>query len=287
MMQQRSIIFSKAWAFSALAVVACVVLPSFVCAQDFEMTEETFNAWLNNGSQSPEADAKNQVEMELKEIERICGLAAPQRLKLELAAQGDVDRFETSIAHLRDEIVGKTFDQNEIGEVHQRVQPFAQRCQRGLLGVESLFHKCLISTLDEEQFAKYDEAQFKRRRAQYDAKVRLYVGLLERHLPMTHKQRTLLVNHFLANTFPPKRFGSQDLYYVMGQVSKAPLDDLEGDFDEAQLKILQAAVDQGRGYDDYLKREGYEPDDRPAPREEPVADEPAATEGDPTQEEAT
>jgi hypothetical protein len=148
---------------------------------------------------------------------------------------------------------------------------------------KSLFHKCLISTLDDDQYAKYDEAQFKRRCVSYDAKVRLYVGLLERSLPMTHKQRIQLVDHILANTFPPKRFGSQDLYYVMGQVSQAPIEDLEDDFDKAQLKLLRAAFAQGRAYDQFMRQQGYEPDDRRAPlKNQPP--QPAASDADDKQD---
>lgn len=270
-----------------LSVTACVAMATFVgieaIAQDIQMTEEQFNSWLTSGNESPEDQAKSQAEMELKEITRICGLAEIQRVKLELAAQGDADRFETSIAQLRDEIVGKTYDQNEIGEVYQRIQPYALRCQQGLLGDDSLFRKCLISTLNDDQYAKYGEAQFRRRCVSYDAKVRLYVGLLERSLPMTHKQRTHLVEHLLANTFPPKRFGSQDLYYVMAQVSKAPLDELEDDFDEAQLKLLRAAFNQGRAYDQFTRQQGYEPDDRRAPLKN-YEQQPAASDADDKQD---
>jgi hypothetical protein len=90
---------------------------------------------------------------------------------------------------------------------------------------------------------------------------------LERSLPMTHRQRTLLVDRLIANTFPPKRFGTQDFHYVMSQASKAPIDELEKEFDEAQLKVLRVALNQGRSYDQFLKQQGYEPDDRRATRD--------------------
>ena len=252
---------------------AALVASATAHAQDFQMTEQQFNSWLTNGNSSPEDQARTQAQTEIKAIQRVCGLADQQRLKLELAMQGDVDRFETSIAELREEMVGNTYDQDEINDVYQRIQPYAQRCQQGLLGEDSLFHKCLSTTLDADQFKKYDEAQFRRRCANYEAKIKMYVALLDRAAPMTQKQRKLLVDRMLADTYPPKRSGQQDLYYVMAQASKLPLDEFAKEFDEAQLKVLRVAFMQGRGYDQFLKQQGYEPDERRAPGDQkPAAD---------------
>ena len=253
---------------------AALVASATAHAQDFQMTEQQFNSWLTNGNSSPEDQARTQAQTEIKAIQRVCGLADQQRLKLELAMQGDVDRFETSIAELREEMVGNTYDQDEINDVYQRIQPYAQRCQQGLLGEDSLFHKCLSTTLDADQFKKYDEAQFRRRCANYEAKIKMYVALLDRAAPMTQRQRKLLVDRMLADTYPPKRSGQQDLYYVMAQASKLPLDEFAKEFDEAQLKVLRVAFMQGRGYDQFLKQQGYEPDERRAPgdQKKPAAD---------------
>jgi hypothetical protein len=271
---------SASWRLGPM-LLAALVASATARAQDFQMTEQQFNSWLTNGNSSPEDQARTQAQTEIKAIQRVCGLADQQRLKLELAMQGDVDRFETSIAELREEMVGNTYDQDEINDVYQRIQPYAQRCQQGLLGEDSLFHKCLATTLDADQFKKYDEAQFRRRCANYEAKIKMYVALLDRAAPMTQKQRKLLVDRMLADTYPPKRSGQQDLYYVMAQASKLPLDEFAKEFDEAQLKVLRVAFMQGRGYDQFLKQQGYEPDERRAPRDLKPSDDPHKSEQKP------
>ncbi len=236
-----------------MVIVACCA--SIAAGQDtFELNEQTFNQWLFSASQGS-FNPDSELTLTVEAVDRVCTLTDPQKEKLRLAANGDFARFKRKVNELRAEYVGKTYSQNEIGQIYQKIQPLGQVYQAGLLGDASLFSKVLANTLTLEQAAKFDHIEAERRRARYAAKVGLFVVTLERNCPLTDKQRTALVELLLKETKPPKVFGQYDWYVIMYQASKVPDAKYEHIIDEAQLKALKQSLRQGAGMQHFLRQQ--------------------------------
>src|SRR5690606_5181142 len=129
------------WIASA-AVNAALMGTSIVNAQNqFDLNEQTFNQWLYGNSRG--LDVASALAAEIEGIDRICSLTREQKTKLKLAGRGDEVRFTERVNELRTNLVGKSYDQNEVNEIYQQIQPLAAEYRAGVLGKSSLFHKVL------------------------------------------------------------------------------------------------------------------------------------------------
>jgi hypothetical protein len=245
---------ARTFAVAAAAASAVFCCAPLVVAQDFELNDQTFNQWLFQASQG-EFDPDSELTLHLEAVDRICGLTDEQKEKLRLAGRGDYARFGRQVDKLREEYVGKTYGQNEIGEIYQKIQPLGQIYQAGLLGDSSLFAKVLANTLTLEQAAKFDRIEAERQRARYAAKVKLFIVAVERTCPLTDKQRHELVELLMAETKPPKRFGQYDWYVIMYEASKVPDEKFEALLDEAQVKQFKLTLRQGQGMAHFLRQQ--------------------------------
>jgi hypothetical protein len=124
---QLSGTFANRFSAASLLVVALVLcLCGAVCAQNsFELNDQTFNQWLFSSSQG-NFDPTSELTLNLEAVDRICGLNEEQKQKLTTAAHGDFARFGRQVDALKAKYVGKTYDQNEVGLIYQKIQPLAQ-----------------------------------------------------------------------------------------------------------------------------------------------------------------
>lgn len=243
--------------FLSLAFATVIALAWLMPARaqdNFELNEETFNQWLFNASQG-KYNPDSELALMIDSVDRVCGLNDDQKKRLDLAAHGDFTRFERKVDVLKAEYVGKSYGQNEIGEVYQKIQPLGQLYQAGLLGSDSLFAKVLDSTLNSEQAAKFEQVEAERRKARYRAKVRLFVVTAQRSCALTDDQRRALVDLILAETKPPKIFGQYDWYVILFEASKIPDEKYSAIVDEAQMKPLKQMLQQGAGMQQFLRQQ--------------------------------
>jgi hypothetical protein len=238
-------------------LVAAAGMPAIASGQEFVLTNQQFDMWLTNNNRSATDQITSQVKMEISELDHICDLSPEQKKKLRLAGRGDAARFESEVAALRAELVDKSYSNEEVNEIFQRIQPLQQKFQSGLLGERSLFHRIVARTLDERQRVEYEARQAQRRSAVYEARVRMYVAMLDRAVPMRDEQRQDLMEQFKKHTQPPKRFGQNPIYYVMYQASKLPEEGITKIFDEAQLPVVKTAFQQGSRYKSMLIQQGF------------------------------
>jgi hypothetical protein len=233
-----------------------------VRAQDnaFVLDDSTFDQWMNNGLgggvQNPNDYLTAQLESELASIERNCKLTEVQRERLMLAGQGDVARFMDRVNALRDEVVGKSYDNNDISNIYMRIQPLATELRQGVFQEDSLLRKLERSTLTKEQAEEVAAAKRERMAFQYAAKVRLQVVTLERAVPMTDEQRQAFVKLVLAETKPPLRFGEMDAYVTLYQISSLSEEKIAAIFDKAQTTKIQEHLQQARGLGAHLRQQG-------------------------------
>jgi hypothetical protein len=253
--------------FAAIACMATFASCASAGAQQFEMSEDQFNQWLTN-SQLTAADLlKSEVAGRLARLDRTCKLSDAQRHKIELAAQGDIARFQSSLAPLHDELVGKKFDQQVMGDIFQKIQPYQQRFQRGVLDSSSLFQKVMVSTLDADQRQAYDRDVTEQVRFQYRASLKLFVASLDEAAPMLDEQRAALIALLMKSTRPPRRWDKQYGWtYVLNQAATC-FNEVSHILDKAQLRCFNNMVRQANGMATNLIGAGM------APSEEPLAPE--------------
>src|SRR3954447_5639572 len=247
-------------ALTALAVllVLSVLLRAVTAQNRWVMDENQFNQWIyqeNGGG----VDEDSEITLMVEAIDRACHLTAAQKEKLQLGAHGDYARFKEEVDELRAEFVGKTYDQNDMNKMWQKISPVQQKYQAGLLGEKSLFSKVLQSTLSPEQHEEYEASDAERRKAKHAAKVRLFVAMLDQSCPMKASQRDALVDLLLKQTKPALRKSEYDWYVVVVQVAKLPDKKLTAILDEAQLKYVKKVTARGRGMEAHLKRVGVLP----------------------------
>lgn len=234
--------------------VSIAVAQDVPAQNQFDLNEQTFNQWLYGNSNALDVNAALAAEIE--GVDRVCKLTREQKAKLKLAGRGDEVRFKDRVAELHDRLVGKSYDQNEINEIYQQIQPLATEFKAGVLGKTSLFCKVLNNTLDSEQKQKFDQVQAERRAARHAARIQLFIVQLERSCPLTAEQRKGLTELLLEETRPPTRSSEYDSYVLTFQASKIPPEKFVDLLDGFQLRVLKQQLQQGQGMEQFLRQQG-------------------------------
>ena len=262
------------WATTLVGLwVACS--PIVAGAQDFEMTNQQFDSWLTNGTGmngSPKDHLESALALQIKQLDLICNFSDQQRQKLELAGSGDVSRFMRRVDVVRRELVGKTYNHNDINEPWQRVQPLSQEWQRGVLGNDSLFGRVLSGIMNDEQAETYDRLLTERWNRQFNAAVKVAIASIEQNVPLTRTQRQELVKVFEPTPRPESGDRQYLRYLVLYQLASVPKDELADILDDAQIDALDHFRNQGKQMEHFLRQRGL--------LVEPEADEQMAAEND-------
>lgn len=152
---------------------------------------------------------RQRLEARIKTVDRIVGLDAKQRKKLEIAAQSDLRRLTDTVAEARAKYAGRTLkmDQRNGGfgaeaqKTMQEVQQDAARCRELIgqaAGAGSLLAKVITGTLDEAQATKYTAVMDGRRDCRWKAAVAGVLSHLDETLGFTQKQHDALTTALLA-----------------------------------------------------------------------------------------
>jgi hypothetical protein len=216
---------------------------------------------------SGKAKLTTLLALQLEDVDKTCGLAEAQKKKLLLAGRGDIKRFMDQVEEKRQRFMLIKNDQNKIGEFYQEIVPLQTALQSGIYHTGSVFSKTLKKALGSEQATRYDKVVAEKQQFRYRAKVELVVAQLDQSVRFTDQQRRGLRDLILQETRAPRRFGQYDYYIVLYQASKIAPERMKTIFDEAQWKLLNSQLAQGRGMELFLKNSGYlaEDDRDPAP----------------------
>jgi hypothetical protein len=224
----------------------------------FQLDDATFNQWVYGNTRSS-VDPESEMAVAIDAVDRACQLTDSQRDKLRLAARGDYARFTRRVEVMHEKFVDKIHDQNNIGRIHQEIQPLNVTYQSGLLGPTSLFAKSLRGVLTPDQFKKYNADEAARIQSRHDAKIRLFVAVLERRCPLTDEQRTALVKLLLDETRPPKRQSQLDQYVILVQADRISDEKFTDILDDEQCRVLERMIAQARNLEPHLRQQGVLP----------------------------
>ncbi len=230
----------------------------------FQMTDQQFNIWVFGNlpdSKGARSKLESQLLTQLDDLDRICDLTDDQRLKLELAASGDMKHFFDRIDEKRRKYSAKTYDQNKISEIFQELQPLQQIYNNGLFARDSLFQKTILRTLDTGQSERYQDLQRERTAYRFRAKVDQLAAELGRSLGLRAAQRQQLVKLMRERIPPFRKSGQYDNYALMYKLSKLADTEVKPLLDESQFKVFKIQVQNAQNLKQFLKQQGYFDDD--------------------------
>jgi Spy/CpxP family protein refolding chaperone len=211
------------------------------------------------------------LELRIDAIVTQCVATNEQQTTLRLAGRGDVRRFFDRVAELKKKFELVKNNRNRFGDIWQEVQPLQTDLNSGLFGEDSLFEKTARTILTAEQAASMRHADRERREFRYHHAVEQVVLMLDDGLGLGDDQRQKLVALLLAETRPPRRLGQYDLQVVMVQFSRLPDEKLRSLLDESQWRALRNQLDQARGYEQFLIKQGLIPErDKKNPAADPA-----------------
>lgn len=247
-------------------LAGCLATPAFgqfaAEINKFTLTQQQFNIWLTGGgsNQSAKALLTTQLQLKIAEITPACDLSAEQKEQLTLAGQVDIERFTRRLDVLEKELVGKTYDANNLNEPYQQIQSFAQELQQGLLEENSLFQKVVNHTITDEQGQKIHKLREERWKYQYNAAVKVQVAVVQRLIAMTQTQREQLVELFPVPGSSKRTQDSSLQILVCYQLSQIPKEKLLEILDEPQVEAIEGFRRRYAAYRAHLRSLGFEVD---------------------------
>ena len=279
------------WLFAML--VAASALRQLVVAQDFERPIDArdvrlkgqivigrtgFGLWAS-GRVVGNDEIRDRYESALKSrvdsTVRLYGLSPEQKKKLEVAGRGDIKRMldraieagkRTPLhAGPKDEILANDHDD----------PPHQLSPSGALFGEGSLFAKILKNTVTEEQSARFEKASREAALHRHRATLQWVLGTWDQMLGLNSEQHRRLEALLSRETRPPRRFGEEDYFGVLVQISRLPEATLKSLFSEKQWATLSVQLAEAKRREPKLKKDGYVPENdvvaAPARANEPKA----------------
>jgi hypothetical protein len=264
------------WLF-AMLVAAIASLP-VVVAQDLErpidardvrlkgqivIRRRGFDLWAS-GRVVGNDEIRDRYESALKSrvdsTVRLYGLSPEQKKKLEVAGRGDIKRmFDRAIE------VGKRTALHAGAEngfpANEEDDPPHQLSTRGeLFGEGSLFAKILKKTVTKEQSARFEKGAREAALHHHRATLQWVLGTWDQMLGLNSEQHRRLEALLIQETRPPRRFGEEDYFGVLFQISRLPGATLKPLFTETQWATLSVQLAEAKRREPMLKKDGYVPE---------------------------
>lgn len=199
------------------------------------------------------------ADLQMAEIDRVCGLSDAQKQKLQLAARGDIQRFlnEAEVLRLKYDKLMREKNANApngVNEVWQQMwqdlSPLQTRMANGLTsGPTSLLMKVLSQTITPEQQRAYEVVAAERRRFRYEASIAVCLHQMEEAVALSNSQREELTK-LLLEMPAPRTTGQYEMYVILIRLGAVPTEKLKPLFNDDQWKAFKGRVDQYRGVRD-------------------------------------
>ena len=270
-------------------LVAAIVLPQLVVAQDFERPIDARDLRLRgqivigrefdqrvSGRVPGINEVRDRYESALKSrvdrTVRLYGLTDAQKKKLQLAGRGDIKRLLDRAQDARKKSRMLERDEDEFQAVVPDDRPLHLTPRAELFGAGSLFAKTLKTTVTKEQSSRYEKAALEVSLRHHRTTLQWVLGTWDQTLALNPEQHRRLEALLIRETRPPKRFGEEDYLGVLFQISRLPETTLKPLFSEDQWAKLCVQLLEAKRKEPWLKRDGYVPENDVVAAPEPTDD---------------
>ncbi len=226
-------------------------------------TDENFDQWVFRQHSSAAGARKSMVDqlaVVAGDVHRACKLSTAQQEKLRLAGQGDINRFFDRYEEVKKQFQLKKHDQQKMNEIWQDINPLQTTLMAGVFHADSFLYKSLQNILTEEQYLRYEQVNAARSDFRHRAMIELTINVIEQGVPLQQTQRKQLLELLVAETTPSRRPGQYDYYLILWQLSRLPEQRLRAILDDVQWKVLHQQLNQAKGMEAWLKRQGMLPE---------------------------
>lgn len=227
-------------------------------------TDEQFDQWVfqqYGNASTARVRLKESLELYTEDVDQTCGLSDAQKQKLRLAGQGDIERFFRKFKKVKTKFQAIRNDQQKVNQIFQDISPLQAKLATGIFDRDSLLQKCLVNTINREQFLKYLRVDKERQRFHHEAKIGVIISLLDQAAPVTAEQRRNLSELLRRETKTPRKSGQYDYYAMMHQAAKIDDEKFQQILDDIQWRVFSQQLGQMRGMEQWLKQNGILSDD--------------------------
>jgi hypothetical protein len=240
-----------------------------------QVDQSLFNRF--GGRDGVRSKLESALALRVDDLERVFGLTASQKKKLEVAGSGDVKRFFDRVDVVKRRFAQMQFQPNN--NVWQEARVLQLELEAGIFGDGSIFAKTISKTLDAEQRARYEILVRERFSGRRRAAIDCFVAILDKNLGLSDRQRSRLVELVVEHTPAPRRFGRGDYFFLMYQLSQLPPEKLQSIFDAPQWRLLHRQFDQAQAMEPWLRANGVLGDDTNVDPRDPLRRQPVAPAG--------
>ncbi len=227
-------------------------------------TDEQFDQWVfqqYGNASTARVRLKESLELYTEDVDQTCGLSDAQKQKLRLAGKGDIEHFFRKFKKVKTKFQAIRNDQQKVNQIFQDISPLQAKLATGIFDRDSLLQKCLVNTINREQFLKYLKVDEERQRFHHEAKIGVIISLLDQAAPVTAEQRRKLSDLLRQETRPPRKSGQYDHYAMMHQAAKIDDEKFQQILDDIQWQVFNQQLGQMRGIEQWLKQNGILSDD--------------------------
>jgi hypothetical protein len=266
--------FQIARRFHAL-FVAAIAIGQIAVAQDIERPFEArepdliligrrdFHVWASGNVVGIE-EIRDRYEPALRSrVEsavRLYGLSEEQKKKLHLAGRGDIKRLiDRALEARKQEPPPPGVANDFLPNLQDDPRP-PLTTSGGLFGEGSLFAKVLKNIVTREQSARHEKLSREAALRHHRATLQWVLGTWDQMLGLNPDQHRRLEALLIRETRTPRRFGEEDYFGVMFQISRLPEVALKPIFSEDQWAKLSVQLAESKRREPMLKKNGYVPE---------------------------
>ena len=249
---------------SAATLILCATHFDSVAYGQVGWTDQQLDQWVfqqYGNASTARARLKESLKLYTEDVDQTCSLSDAQKQKLQLAGQGDVERFFRKYKEFKTQFQASRNNQQKVNQVFQDIRPLQAKLKTGLFDRESLLQKCLVNTINRKQFLQYLKVDKERQRFQHEARIGVIISLLDQAAPVTAEQRKKLSELLRQETKPLGKSGQYDYYAMMHQAAKIDEGKFQQILDDIQWQVFNQQLGQGRGMEQWLKQNGFLSDD--------------------------
>lgn len=203
-----------------------------------------------------EAILKTRVD----KLDRQHTLSNVQQKKLILAGRVDIDRYFARAEELEHRLSLARGDADAFPKVFEEIKELQLVKGTDLFGDGSFYSKVLGHTLTREQTSRSQAMEQKLSVQRHQAALVWVLATWDQTLKLSHEQHRRLERLLAQTTRPPRRFGEEDYFGVLLQVSRLPERELKAILREDQWTTLLPELAEAKRREPMLRRDGYVPE---------------------------